>query len=445
MTLKAVTNQPVQLYAAPAYGQPGITFRVTNLDEVSTVWVDTDTTITASSTPLPPQASAVYDGSTDVWASTLSQNLIVAVDFAPGSLYYDNPVGVQIALNALGLATASNQVTQTGAINAPAYGPSTLTEQLTQTGAINAPAYGPSTLAQQVTQQTQIPLNMKASGQGVTTEIAAYLASGSPTGTPGGVPLLTYRNSLVSQTSVALANATTVSFPSSGTLPVTQIGYDGLIELQAAGATTLLVNCEIIVTWYDSGTVIDSQVYNVYAGQASTTPHSIYIKGPTRGTEFSISFTNNSGTAITITSCQIFQNSRVYTCDLWRTITGVFMCGTSATLSIAGYETSGNFIGVENGVAVAAGVTEAYVLPLYTGRVSIVGGTTSDTSDMQLYLSNSISPAAVQGILFDSFSDGVGIIVPTVWGMPRDQCTLNLRNTNAAGKNLSAAILGLDY
>jgi hypothetical protein len=117
VSLKAVTNQPVQLYAAPAYaGQDGIPIRITNLDSTSTIYVDTDIPVNAGSTPLPPQASIVYDGSADVWASTAVAGLVVLVDAAPRSTYYENPVGVQIALNALGLATAAGQTNQNTAI-----------------------------------------------------------------------------------------------------------------------------------------------------------------------------------------------------------------------------------------------------------------------------------------------------------------------------------------
>ena len=107
MTIKAVGIQPVQLYAAPAYGQSGSPFRVTNLDEVNSVSLDSDLTITAQSTSLPQQATVTYQGNRDVWASSLSATTTVLVDVDDDSLTWDNPIGVQIALNALGLAKDS--------------------------------------------------------------------------------------------------------------------------------------------------------------------------------------------------------------------------------------------------------------------------------------------------------------------------------------------------
>jgi hypothetical protein len=262
-----------------------------------------------------------------------------------------------------------------------------------------------------------------------------------------GTPLIVNRQYLLNQTvATAIGVGDTVIFPSSGTIPVGQVGYDGLITISAAGATTLLVPCEIIVTWYDNGVVIDSQVYNVYAGQSTTSPHQIYIKGPTRGTAFSISFTNNSGTTSFTVQCQIFQNSRVYLFDLWRTIVGVFLAGTTALNLLGDYETSGNYVLVLPPSSVGAGDTNSYVMPLYTGKVNISAATASLTTDMQVSLSNPISPAAVQGAIINVFSNSQGFVSPiTELGLPKDQLTANMHNGNAAIKNLSITIIGTDY
>jgi hypothetical protein len=111
MSLKAVALQPVQLYAKPAYDQPGTKFRVTNNSETIPVYLDETPTITATSTPLPQQATVTYNGNRDVWASSLSSTPVL-VDVDADSLTWDNPVGVQIALDELGLATAALQNTQ---------------------------------------------------------------------------------------------------------------------------------------------------------------------------------------------------------------------------------------------------------------------------------------------------------------------------------------------
>ena len=121
MPIRAVGFEPVPIYRKPAYDKPGYGFRITNLDEVNPVYFETDnlTVTSQASSPLPQQASVTFDGSKDVWMSSGVQGRTVLVDFSPSSLTYDNPVGVQIALNALGLAkdTSVQQVltqTQTG-------------------------------------------------------------------------------------------------------------------------------------------------------------------------------------------------------------------------------------------------------------------------------------------------------------------------------------------
>lgn len=124
MTLMAVSLQPVPLYQAIGIGIGGAggKFRVTNTDEVNTIYLDSVQTIGATSTPLPPQATVTYDGNRDVWASSLSGSVTVLADVDQDSLTWDNPVGVQIALNALGLATAQLQNSQM-AIGIPPYIP----------------------------------------------------------------------------------------------------------------------------------------------------------------------------------------------------------------------------------------------------------------------------------------------------------------------------------
>jgi hypothetical protein len=112
VSIKGVGAEPVAVYQAPAYGQAGISFRVTNLDEINPVYWSDGPGVDANSSPLPAQASSVFDGSTDVWMSTLAGGPIVIIDFAPGSTSWDNPVGVQIALSNLGLATSALQQTQ---------------------------------------------------------------------------------------------------------------------------------------------------------------------------------------------------------------------------------------------------------------------------------------------------------------------------------------------
>jgi hypothetical protein len=98
MSLKDVGITPVQLYAAPAYGQAVGTFRVTNMDSVNTVILSQDLTFTEANTQLPAQATVTYTGKNDVWASTQSASITVAVDVDADAISYDNPLGVALQI-----------------------------------------------------------------------------------------------------------------------------------------------------------------------------------------------------------------------------------------------------------------------------------------------------------------------------------------------------------
>jgi hypothetical protein len=377
MTLKAVTNQPVQLYAAPAYGQPGITFRVTNLDEVSTVWVDTDTTITASSTPLPPQASAVYDGSTDVWASTLSQNLIVSVDFAPGSLYYDNPVGVQIALSALGLATASNQVAQ----------------------------------------ETAIPNNIAATG----------------------VPLLSNQQTMVQLATTTVSVGTPVLLPASGFSTISQIGYDGVLEFSALTTGTVL---NVQHNWYEGGVQVAQDSFWIYPA-AVVTPHLLYFRGPSKGSQLIVKFTAY-GNAVTIINYENFQNGRIYDSDLWRTISGATFLGPGI-IATATFDTPSNVIVSQEEAAVAGGGGSVQLfMPLWTGKARITLQSTSNAADASVQITGFADQNITQGYVYYGFTNAEGVLNDELV-LPRAQCLMTVVNGNVNPKNLFFAITGEEY
>ena len=88
-----------------------------NASTTAVAYIDTTPNVNAgSSIPVPPQASISVDGSQQWWGASLSDSIIEML-ILPGGTEWQNPVGVQVALADLGLATEAEQVTQTGAIN----------------------------------------------------------------------------------------------------------------------------------------------------------------------------------------------------------------------------------------------------------------------------------------------------------------------------------------
>jgi hypothetical protein len=85
---------------------------VVNNEETHTIYVAPQPGVTANDTPIPPQASVTLDGSITWYGSTVASVGAAQVLVFPGGTDWQNPVGVSIALNALGLATADLQNSQ---------------------------------------------------------------------------------------------------------------------------------------------------------------------------------------------------------------------------------------------------------------------------------------------------------------------------------------------
>jgi hypothetical protein len=74
-----------------------------NTDTARTVYIGPQRPVTTADVELPPQASVSLDGSVAWYISALAAGAVVC-GVLPGGLAWDNPVGVQLALDTLGLA-----------------------------------------------------------------------------------------------------------------------------------------------------------------------------------------------------------------------------------------------------------------------------------------------------------------------------------------------------
>jgi hypothetical protein len=88
MTIKQIGGtEPVQIYGAPAYGQPGRPLLLANLDLVNPVYYADDLTlVSAQASQIRPLGTVGIDGETDIWASTLQPGVNVNIDMIPGGL-----------------------------------------------------------------------------------------------------------------------------------------------------------------------------------------------------------------------------------------------------------------------------------------------------------------------------------------------------------------------
>lgn len=115
-TIKGVGgNDPALIWAAPAYGGLPRQFLLVNLDLATTIFYNDNPGISTQSPQIPPLGHASFDGTADVYASTLNPALTVLVQVMPGVGSWSPGVTAGTAPFVLGLKTASlvNQTAST--------------------------------------------------------------------------------------------------------------------------------------------------------------------------------------------------------------------------------------------------------------------------------------------------------------------------------------------
>lgn len=136
----------------------------------------------------------------------------------------------------------------------------------------------------------QIAAQINALGIPETT--AAYIATGSAGGIPGGVPLLKFTNNL--------GNANAVNVPANSNVNLltkiafTQPSYEGVFVLNLPAGLGTIPFMSVIFNWFDSvsGFNIDSKFFIITAGNGGPNQLQFYFSGPARGNQLSVSVTN---------------------------------------------------------------------------------------------------------------------------------------------------------
>jgi hypothetical protein len=78
MSIKAITGPgPIDIYRAPAYGTQGTRFHLINHDTENRIYYNDTPTVNSSSNYLPPGGKTEFDGTHDVWCSTLDASVMV--------------------------------------------------------------------------------------------------------------------------------------------------------------------------------------------------------------------------------------------------------------------------------------------------------------------------------------------------------------------------------
>lgn len=356
-----------------------------------------------------PLGSLALDGQSTRWVMTQAGTAIVQV--SPGGEGW-SPSPEQIALQMItaGLARDSSVQGVKTTLGTPA--------QTVDIGALHANG---KTLAQ----------DMLNGGTGVTTEIAALIATGLATGAPGGVPLLN-KTTLIGQTTIngmAVGGSQIL-----GPFAISQPGYEVRIDVSTGAAGACYVS--YVVDWIDSGTGqnLRRNTYTVAAG-ATGTPHKINGHGPTKANQIQITVMNLAASAGTITTTVTqMQSSRIYSRDVWRSL------DTQAVgFTISGAIPEANIL-LNAAPNILTGASQVRLLPLYTGRVRFSAQTASATTDAELTLQTIGGTLANSQTIGDIRSDAFGHIDVDLL-LPRNQCTVTLINHNAASKVVS--VVGL--
>lgn len=82
-------------------------YLLVNIDTAASFYIGPQRPVTSADVPLPPQASVSLDGTLPWYITTADQNITVPYAVLPGGVAWNNPVGVQLALDTLGLAKDS--------------------------------------------------------------------------------------------------------------------------------------------------------------------------------------------------------------------------------------------------------------------------------------------------------------------------------------------------
>lgn len=275
-------------------------------------------------------------------------------------------------------------------------------------------ALGLATLDEQINQNTSIPTNISTTG----------------------APLLNLYNKIVSGLSTLIAGGNSISLPASGfSYPITQIGYEFLIECGTA-QDTAIAPVSVIFTWSDSATgfVTATQVFNFYASYTGGggPVHVVEGHGPSNGDQLNVEI-YCSTSAVTV-SYTLLQTSRIYGRHEWRTENAAGIAITFPTMTYVSCAPAIDILASAS-ISLAQNETETYLLPFYTGTCILSGTTTNDIDGIwQIRDTLTSLPYPVLAQLSG------GNTGPTVITLPRDQCQLELENTDAAAQFVNVAI-----
>jgi hypothetical protein len=275
---------------------------------------------------------------------------------------------------------------------------------------------------------------------GVTTQIAALIATGNPQGNPGGVPLLALNNLLDRQVNAAIAHGAQYQSPP---LQVNQPSYDFALSLTFPAGTTapwLMV----VLEWTDSAMNIGFLTKETWFLPGGNSGICEYAgRGITKGDSLTVTVANlDTAQAATFTYA-ITQHSRIVPRDDIRSTVFNSPNGFTAVSS----DLTANILLMDN-ENIPNGTNITRIMPLYAGRARITNDMIPQASRIIVGgAAASVDPNTVitSGILWDSGAIAANGSVNEVITLPRMPCTARIFNNGTAAASFQTTVIAEEY
>lgn len=268
-------------------------------------------------------------------------------------------------------------------------------------------------------------------------EVAALIASGSATGTAGGTPLLHGAKQVYTLTSQVIAAGGTFS---TGAISIAKPGYLIRVNTLMSGASAAVPYLEADLTWSvtpNTGQVTAEEIWYLNCGSSGSV--NTRGKGPTKGNQLNITFTNGDVVDSVTINVQVWETTQHISRDDWRNPGGV----PSASASIIHADSLANIIANDT-FSVGAGTTEKRNLPLYAGDVNVwIDSVTGPTAQVNIVPVGDFNVATPQPIA--TFDWTVNFRTPTRVTLPRCPCQLQFVNGGGSAATAQVSLVALEY
>lgn len=268
-------------------------------------------------------------------------------------------------------------------------------------------------------------------------EVAALIASGSATGTAGGTPLLHGAKLAYSSTSNVIAASGTFS---TGAIPIGKPGYIIRLNTQMSGVNAAVPYLECDLTWSitpNTGIVTSEEIWYINCGSSGAV--NTRGKGPTKGNQLNITFTNGDSVDSCTLSVQVWETTQHISRDDWRNPGGA----PSASAAGIHADSLANIVANDT-FTVGAGASVFRNMPLYAGDVNVwLGSVTGPTAQVNIVPVGDFNVATPQPIA--TFDWTVNFRTPTRVTLPRCPCQIQFINGGGSAATAQVSLIALEY